>query len=119
FATSLVRDRNGNLFGITMLGGDLSGCGGRGCGVIFKIAACHSAICHGKDDADIASGTIDPATAMQHTSTVASSNPALGGPRNVRSAPRATFSRLSLSRPRNRTNELVPSPNKGCIRVCA
>jgi len=47
--------------------------------VIFKIAACHSALCHGEDDADIASATIDPATAMQHPSTVASSNPALGG----------------------------------------
>jgi uncharacterized repeat protein (TIGR03803 family) len=48
FATSLVRDRNGNMFGITGLGGDLSGCGGGGCGVIFKIAACHTSTCHGE-----------------------------------------------------------------------
>lgn len=34
----LVRDGEGNLYGTTGYGGDLSGCGGDGCGVVFKIA---------------------------------------------------------------------------------
>ncbi len=33
----LVRDKAGNLYGTTVLGGDLSGCGGFGCGVVFKL----------------------------------------------------------------------------------
>jgi uncharacterized repeat protein (TIGR03803 family) len=34
----LVSDCAGNLYGTTGYGGDLSGCGGSGCGVVFKIA---------------------------------------------------------------------------------
>ncbi|HEV2379439.1 MAG TPA: choice-of-anchor tandem repeat GloVer-containing protein [Terriglobia bacterium] len=33
----LIRDRAGNLYGTTVSGGDLSGCGGSGCGVVFKL----------------------------------------------------------------------------------
>ncbi len=33
----LVRDEKGNLYGTTESGGDLSGCGGSGCGVVFKL----------------------------------------------------------------------------------
>jgi uncharacterized repeat protein (TIGR03803 family) len=33
----LVRDTAGNLYGTTSYGGDLSGCGGFGCGVVFKL----------------------------------------------------------------------------------
>jgi uncharacterized repeat protein (TIGR03803 family) len=33
----LVRDKQGNLFGATIAGGDLSGCGGGGCGIVFKV----------------------------------------------------------------------------------
>ena len=32
-----IRDRTGNLYGTAFNGGDLSGCGGFGCGVVFKI----------------------------------------------------------------------------------
>ncbi len=39
----LFRDQNGNLYGTSQFGGDLSECGG--CGVVFKIAACHSTHC--------------------------------------------------------------------------
>jgi uncharacterized repeat protein (TIGR03803 family) len=34
---SVVRGAAGNLYGATALGGDLSGCGGFGCGVVFKV----------------------------------------------------------------------------------
>jgi len=34
---TLVFDANGNLYGTTSQGGDLSKCGGKGCGVVFKI----------------------------------------------------------------------------------
>lgn len=33
----LVRDAAGNLYGTTTGGGDVSGCGGFGCGVVFKV----------------------------------------------------------------------------------
>ena len=33
----VVRDFAGNLYGATAFGGDLSGCGGSGCGVVFKL----------------------------------------------------------------------------------
>ena len=33
----VVRDESGNLFGTTSSGGDLSGCGGSGCGTVFKL----------------------------------------------------------------------------------
>jgi uncharacterized repeat protein (TIGR03803 family) len=36
---ALVLDSHGNLYGTTELGGDLSGCGTGGCGVVFKINA--------------------------------------------------------------------------------
>ena len=75
FATALARDHNGSLYGIAQSGGDLSGCGGGGCGVIFKIAACHTATCHGEDDADTA--TTNSAAVTQHPSTVALANPGL------------------------------------------
>ena len=66
---SLVRDNNGNLFGIAPFGGDPNGCG-IGCGVAFEIAACHTALCHGEDDADNATAT-NPATVIQPPSTAA------------------------------------------------
>jgi uncharacterized repeat protein (TIGR03803 family) len=34
---NLIRDRAGNLYGTAFNGGDLSGCGGSGCGVVFKV----------------------------------------------------------------------------------
>ena len=50
----LLRDQNGNLYGTTENGGDLGSqqgwCFGAGCGVVFKISACHTAICHGEDE---------------------------------------------------------------------
>jgi len=36
---SLILDANGNLYGGTEFGGDLSGCGGYGCGVVFKLSS--------------------------------------------------------------------------------
>jgi uncharacterized repeat protein (TIGR03803 family) len=33
----LVRDRTGNLYGMTGNGGDVSACSGIGCGVVFKL----------------------------------------------------------------------------------
>ncbi len=33
----VVRDAAGNLYGTTAFGGNLSGCGGSGCGVVFKV----------------------------------------------------------------------------------
>ena len=33
----LVRDSEGNLYGVTSEGGDLSACDGLGCGVVFKV----------------------------------------------------------------------------------
>ena len=73
FATSLLRDHNGNLYGMTQSGGDLNnGCSELlGCGVIFKIAACHTATCHGEDDTDPTGAMIDPARVVQHPSTSA------------------------------------------------
>ena len=41
--TTLIRDKAGNLYGTAGLGGDLSDCGGIGCGVVFKVDA------HGND----------------------------------------------------------------------
>jgi uncharacterized repeat protein (TIGR03803 family) len=35
--SDLVRDKGGNLYGTTLTGGDLDGCFGYGCGVIFKL----------------------------------------------------------------------------------
>jgi uncharacterized repeat protein (TIGR03803 family) len=35
----LVRDSAGDLYGTTLLGGDLTGCYGSGCGVVFKLDA--------------------------------------------------------------------------------
>jgi uncharacterized repeat protein (TIGR03803 family) len=47
----LFRDRNGNLYGTTGYGGDVGSqqawCGAHGCGVVFKISACHTALCQG------------------------------------------------------------------------
>jgi uncharacterized repeat protein (TIGR03803 family) len=46
----LLRDKDGNLYGTTQLGGDLGstqGNCGPGCGVVFKIAACTTALCQG------------------------------------------------------------------------
>jgi uncharacterized repeat protein (TIGR03803 family) len=34
---NLIRDRAGNLYGTAFNGGDLSGCDGAGCGVVFKL----------------------------------------------------------------------------------
>jgi uncharacterized repeat protein (TIGR03803 family) len=34
----LIFDTEGNLYGTTIRGGDLNGCGGYGCGVLFKLA---------------------------------------------------------------------------------
>jgi uncharacterized repeat protein (TIGR03803 family) len=34
---NVIRDQAGNLYGTTFNGGDLSGCNGSGCGVVFKI----------------------------------------------------------------------------------
>jgi uncharacterized repeat protein (TIGR03803 family) len=34
---NVIRDRAGNLYGTAFNGGDLSGCGGSGCGVVFKL----------------------------------------------------------------------------------
>lgn len=34
----LVADAAGNLYGTTFAGGDLSGCGGAGCGVVYKLS---------------------------------------------------------------------------------
>ena len=36
---SLIRDPAGNLYGTASSGGDLSACGGFGCGVVFKVDA--------------------------------------------------------------------------------
>ena len=33
----LVRDSSGNLYGTTVAGGDVNGCGGIGCGTVFKV----------------------------------------------------------------------------------
>ena len=46
----LFRDKNGNLYGTASSGGDFSGyCGIFGsCGVVFKITACHTALCQGQ-----------------------------------------------------------------------
>jgi len=38
YLADLVRDANGNLYGVTNRGGG-TGCGGSGCGVVFKISA--------------------------------------------------------------------------------
>ena len=35
--SSLVMDKDGNLYGTALVGGDLSGCSGGGCGVVFKL----------------------------------------------------------------------------------
>ena len=47
----LFRDLNGVLYGTTGYGGDLSSpqgyCGGHGCGVVFRLSACHAALCQG------------------------------------------------------------------------
>jgi uncharacterized repeat protein (TIGR03803 family) len=34
---NLARDKKGNLFGATEAGGDMAGCGGAGCGVVFEV----------------------------------------------------------------------------------
>jgi uncharacterized repeat protein (TIGR03803 family) len=35
---ALMTDKSGNLYGTTEFGGDASGCGGTGCGTVFKLA---------------------------------------------------------------------------------
>jgi uncharacterized repeat protein (TIGR03803 family) len=47
--TGVFRDRHGNIYGTTGYGGDLNQCFGSGCGVVFKLPACNSAICRGQD----------------------------------------------------------------------
>jgi uncharacterized repeat protein (TIGR03803 family) len=37
FDSTLIRDEEGNLYGTTGAGGDMSACGGIGCGVVFKV----------------------------------------------------------------------------------
>jgi len=37
FSSTLVRDEAGNLYGTTGVGGNLSACGGLGCGLVFKV----------------------------------------------------------------------------------
>ena len=76
FATSLVRDPNGNLYGIAQSGGD-SGCGFNGsCGVLFKISACHTATCRGGDDTDTPTAATNPATSTDDPSTLVPADPA-------------------------------------------
>jgi uncharacterized repeat protein (TIGR03803 family) len=93
----LLRDTQGNLYGTTQYGGDLGSpqgwCYGFGCGVVFKISACHTALCHGEDDGDTAPPKTYPTPETQRPSA----NPALsdGGTVGRRFAP------LSLSGPRN------------------
>jgi len=38
FEGGVIRSAAGNLYGTTYLGGDLSGCYGEGCGVVFKVS---------------------------------------------------------------------------------
>jgi len=40
---SLIRDKAGNLYGTTGFGGDVGGCGGTGCGTVFKLSS-HGAL---------------------------------------------------------------------------
>jgi uncharacterized repeat protein (TIGR03803 family) len=47
--TGVFRDRHGNIYGTTGLGGDLQCGGGGGCGVVFKLSACTSASCRGQN----------------------------------------------------------------------
>ncbi len=72
----LLRDNNGNLYGTASGGGDLNCPIGGGCGVIFKISACHTATCRGGNDTDTPA-TTNPAAVAQHRSIFAPSNPAL------------------------------------------
>ena len=45
----VFRDRHGNLYGTTNIGGDLNACSfGPGCGVVFKLSACTTALCRGQ-----------------------------------------------------------------------
>jgi uncharacterized repeat protein (TIGR03803 family) len=44
----VIQDAKGNLYGITRAGGDLNGCSGLGCGVVFKLnAAGKETVLHG------------------------------------------------------------------------
>jgi uncharacterized repeat protein (TIGR03803 family) len=36
---SLIRDKSGNLYGTSEFGGDAGGCGGTGCGTVFKLSS--------------------------------------------------------------------------------
>jgi uncharacterized repeat protein (TIGR03803 family) len=76
----LLRDNNGNLYGTASSGGDLNCPIGGGCGVVFKLSACHTALCHGEDNADTPTPTTDPATVSGNPSTV---NPALSDRPNL------------------------------------
>ena len=48
-SAGLLRDQQGNLYGTTQNGGDLGSqqgwCAGFGCGVVFKLSACRTALC--------------------------------------------------------------------------
>ena len=84
----VLRDGQGNLYGTTGYGGNLRSqnpwCGGIGCGVVFKISACHTALCHGEDDAEtVTAATTNLATATQHLSTAAPATAALGDRPNL------------------------------------
>ena len=99
----LLRDNNGNLYGTTGNGGDLNCPIGGGCGVVFKLSACRTALCHGEDDADTAPSTTDPATVSGNLSTVAPANPAISD--------RPNLDRLSAQRfPRNRSLGATTAP---------
>jgi uncharacterized repeat protein (TIGR03803 family) len=99
----LFRDNNGNLYGTTGNGGDLNCPIGGGCGVVFKLSACRTALCHGEDDADTAPSTTDPATVSGNLSTVAPANPAISD--------RPNLDRLSAQRfPRNRSLGATTAP---------
>jgi uncharacterized repeat protein (TIGR03803 family) len=104
-SAGLLRDGNGNLYGTTQSGGDLS-CplgGVLGCGVVFKLSACRTALCHGEDDADTAPSTTDPATVSGNPSTVAPANPAMSD--------RPNLDRLGAQRfPRNRSLGATTAP---------
>jgi uncharacterized repeat protein (TIGR03803 family) len=61
---SLLKDKNGNLFGTTLYGGPLSGCHGFGCGTAFELSPSQNGKWAEKILQDLHSGTTGPAVAL-------------------------------------------------------
>lgn len=84
----VVRDPAGNLYGTTYFGGDTSGCGGVGCGVVFKLdPAGNESVLHtfagGSDGGNPFAGVVRDAAGNLYGTTLYGGNTSSSCPRGL------------------------------------